>query len=66
MGIDEIVPPEQGKIAISSHGAAVASIETLLTWTNTMESTIELRRLLVECSGNLREVQGERNIADGN
>lgn len=59
--INDIIPPEHGVVVITPYRVAVATVNTLLSWTDTWEKTLEFREKMRKCSQNLREVHGERN-----
>ena len=46
MSIDDLVPPEGDSVIINRNGVVIASVETLLKWTDNWIQTAEFRLML--------------------
>lgn len=46
MNIDELVPPESGNVVVNKNGVVIASVETIMRWTDDWVKTAEFRVML--------------------
>lgn len=46
MSIDDVTPPEGDSVVINRNGAVIASVETLLRWTDDWLKVTEFRSML--------------------
>lgn len=46
MGIDDLVPPEDGQIIVTEKGVVITSVDTLMRWTDNWLKTAEMRLML--------------------
>lgn len=46
MNVDEVIPPEGDTVIINKNGAVIASVDTLLKWTDDWLKVSEFRLML--------------------